>query len=260
MEIVQQPSGLRLATSLNAKLSLIRAATAGYFEVAIGDIQRRTGNRELTRIRQIGMYLAKELTVASYPDVGAFFGAKDHTTIMAACRRVAELQIQGDPSTQRALQEIRQRLEGGLASSTETDIRERLARIEQLLERPVREKLPVDREGVTLHFVIHALEDDKVVEVDGYLQTGEHPDGRLGELFLKVGKQGDHQALLDDWAISTSIALQHGAPLEDLLGKFVNKRYEPSGAVTGVEGIKRCTSPLDLVCRWLLFKYSEKGS
>lgn len=125
--------------------------------------------------------------------------------------------------------------------------------------RGMREKLSETREGLTLHFAITTLaEDGTLAEVDGYVQTGVYEDGRLGELFLKVGKSGDAIAVMDQWAISTSVALQYGAPIDVLLGKFVGTRFEPSGAVRGVEGILRCTSPLDLVARWLLVKYGPK--
>lgn len=131
---------------------------------------------------------------------------------------------------------------------------------------PVRRRLPDERRGRTLHFVIqHAVrqsDDDvnplfDVVPVDGYVQTGEYEDGSLGEVFVKVGKSGDYHAVLDQWAVSTSVALQHGAPMAELLRKFVGARFEPSGP-TNVPGVRSCTSPLDLVARWLLACYAPE--
>jgi ribonucleoside-diphosphate reductase alpha chain len=118
-----------------------------------------------------------------------------------------------------------------------------------------REKLPDDREGVTHHFVImSAHPDGGTYDVDGYITTGQYPDGRLGELFVKVGKSDGSHAMLDQWAISVSYALQYGAPLDGFLGKFVGARFEPSGATKNKE-IPRCTSPVDYVARYLLLRY-----
>lgn len=110
------------------------------------------------------------------------------------------------------------------------------------------------RPGVTLHFTIT---DSAGRETDGYLTTGEYADGRLGEVFVKTGKAGSSAAMLDQWAIGVSMAIQYGAPLSVLLGKHVGTLFEPAGAVEGVEGIRRCTSPLDLICRYLLRRYGE---
>lgn len=126
-----------------------------------------------------------------------------------------------------------------------------------------REKLPGTRNGVTQHFTIisrsrRSDDADGVQETEGYIQTGEYEDGRLGEIFLKVGKAGSSEAWHDEWAKCASIAFQHGVPVDVLLDKHVNTRFEPSGAVKGVAGIARCTSPLDLICRWLVAKYGTK--
>jgi len=61
--------------------------------------------------------------------------------------------------------------------------------------------------------------------------------------------------MYDQWAVAISIAAQYGAPLNELLGKFINTQFEPSGAVKSVDGIMRCKSPLDLVARYLLQKH-----
>jgi ribonucleoside-diphosphate reductase alpha chain len=126
----------------------------------------------------------------------------------------------------------------------------------------LRERLQRDREGEILRFRIisNAVDGSGLYETKGYIQSGVYPDGRLGEVFVKVGRPGASEALMDQWAISTSVALQHGAPVDELLRKFVGTQFEPSGAVVGVDGIKRCTSPLDLVSRYLLSKYGTKES
>lgn len=123
----------------------------------------------------------------------------------------------------------------------------------------MREKLEDTREGITHHFTIYTKNEDNsgVHEVDGYIQTGLYKNGRLGEVFVKVGKQGDFHALVDQWAIAVSVALQYGAPMEDFLKKFVGARFEPSGATTNKE-IPRCTSIVDYTSKWLLHKYCNK--
>jgi len=126
----------------------------------------------------------------------------------------------------------------------------------------MRKRLSDTRKGRTQHFTIIARNEDGdgVYEVKGYIQSGEYDDGTLGEVFVKMGKPGSSEAVYDAWATSASIALQHGAPVEELLGKHVNTRFEPSGAVRGVDGISRCTSPLDLMSRWLISKYGRAES
>ena len=121
----------------------------------------------------------------------------------------------------------------------------------------MRERLDDTREGVTQKFKITARAEDGsgTYEVKGFIQSGLYGDGRLGEIFVKIGKPGASEAVYDAWATSTSIALQRGATVDELMQKFLNTRFEPSGAVQDVAGIRRCPSPLDLVARYILTKY-----
>lgn len=126
-----------------------------------------------------------------------------------------------------------------------------------------KQRLPEERRGVTHHFSILTKRTDpegldRLVEIDGYLQTGEYEDGRLGEIFLKVGKAGAESAWIDQWALLFSVALQYGAPVEELAKKFVGTNFEPYGA-TKNKDIPRCTSVLDYVARYLLAKYGRKS-
>lgn len=122
----------------------------------------------------------------------------------------------------------------------------------------MREKLDDLREGITHHFtVFYAPNENTVEEIDGYIQTGCYADGRLGEVFLKIGRPGDQYAMLDQWAIAFSIALQYGAPLEDLCRKFVGSRFAPFGATRNAD-IRQCTSLVDYAARWILMKYGKK--
>lgn len=123
-------------------------------------------------------------------------------------------------------------------------------------KRGMREKLEDIREGITHHFTVIALVNGQLEEIDGYIQTGCYADGRLGEIFIRIGKPGDQFAMLDQWAIAFSIALQYGAKLEDLCRKFIGARFEPSGATRNPD-IPRCTSLVDYATRWLLQKYGK---
>lgn len=126
-------------------------------------------------------------------------------------------------------------------------------------ERGMRKRLEETRIGVTQKFTVIAKDDDgEIYEVEGYVQSGLYPDGKLGELFVKIGKAGSSETLLDQWAVAVSTALQYGAPVDAFLKKFDNTRFEPSGGVKGVAGITRCTSLVDLIARWALSKYGQK--
>jgi hypothetical protein len=132
-------------------------------------------------------------------------------------------------------------------------------------KRGMRERLPDDRNGETLHFVITTKDpaSEGVIYVDGYIQTGtyplddprEHLRGKLGEVFVKMGKAGKKTAAwIDQWAISFSCSLQLGADIDWLCGKFIGSRFDPFGP-TNVKGIPKCSSPVDLICRYLKAKY-----
>jgi hypothetical protein len=137
--------------------------------------------------------------------------------------------------------------------------------------RAVQEKLPKERAGLTHHFEIYSKMpktpgeiEDRFEWVDGYLTVNVYPEdderkrlrGRVGEIFIKVGKEGDEKALLDQWAICFSVALQYGAPFEELCRKFLGTKFEPAGA-TKHKDIPRCTSVVDYVARFLLLRYGS---
>lgn len=89
-----------------------------------------------------------------------------------------------------------------------------------------------------------------------YLHTGEFDDGNLGEIFLDMHKEGAaFRSLMNNFAISTSIGLQYGVPLEEYVDAFVFTRFEPAGQVTGNDRITRATSILDYIFRELAVSY-----
>ena len=114
---------------------------------------------------------------------------------------------------------------------------------------PVRRRLPKKRAGRTFKF--------RVADTEGYLTTGEFPDGTVGEIFLKVAKQGSTLAgIMDAFAISISMGLQYGVPLSAYVKQFVNTRFEPSG-MTDDPDFRIATSILDYVFRLLALDYLE---
>jgi ribonucleoside-diphosphate reductase alpha chain len=115
------------------------------------------------------------------------------------------------------------------------------------LPQPVRHRLPRKRRSTTFKF--------RVADTEGYLNVGEFPDGGVGEVFLKVAKQGSTLAgIMDAFAISISMGLQYGVPLAAYVKQFVNTRFEPSG-MTDDSDFRIATSILDYVFRLLALEY-----
>jgi ribonucleoside-diphosphate reductase alpha chain len=112
---------------------------------------------------------------------------------------------------------------------------------------PMRRKLPKTRPSQTISF--------RVGEAKGYITTGEYPGDGVGELFVKLGKQGSTlSGLLDAFAISMSIGLQYGVPLEAYVSKFMNMRFEPAG-MTDDEEVRFATSIVDFLARKVALEY-----
>jgi ribonucleoside-diphosphate reductase alpha chain len=117
--------------------------------------------------------------------------------------------------------------------------------------QPVRVRLPRKRISRTIKF--------RVADTEGYVTVGEYPDGSVGEMFLKVAKQGSTLAgIMDAFAISMSMGLQYGVPLSAYVKQFVNTRFEPSG-MTDDPDFRIATSILDYVFRVLAFEYLEES-
>ncbi|MEM6903676.1 MAG: vitamin B12-dependent ribonucleotide reductase, partial [Pseudomonadota bacterium] len=89
-----------------------------------------------------------------------------------------------------------------------------------------------------------------------YLRTGEYEDGRLGEIFIDMHKEGAaFRSLMNNFAIAVSIGLQYGVPLEEFVEAFTFTRFEPAGPVDGNEAVKMATSVLDYMFRELAISY-----
>ena len=92
-------------------------------------------------------------------------------------------------------------------------------------------------------------------DAEGYITAGEYPGDGIGEIFLKVSKQGSTlSGVMDAFAIAVSLGLQYGVPLEAFAGKFVNMRFEPSG-LTNDPDIRFASSIVDYVFRRLALEY-----
>jgi len=127
--------------------------------------------------------------------------------------------------------------------------------VEKLVERVVvmrdRERMPDRRKGYTQKAVVGG---HKV-----YLRTGEYDDGRLGEIFIDMHKEGAAlRSIINNFAIAVSLGLQYGVPLEEYVDAFTFTRFEPQGPVQGNDSIKYATSILDYVFRELAVSYLER--
>ena len=113
--------------------------------------------------------------------------------------------------------------------------------------KPARQRLPKSRQSVTTSFAVAGAE--------GYMTTSSYPDGRLGEIFLKMSKQGSTLAgIMDAFSIAVSIGLQYGVPLETFVSKFMNLRFEPAG-MTDDSDVRMAQSMLDYIFRRLALDY-----
>jgi ribonucleoside-diphosphate reductase alpha chain len=116
-----------------------------------------------------------------------------------------------------------------------------------IVQRPVRQKLPRRRISKTFSF--------RVADCHGYVTVGEYEEGRPGEIFLKVAKQGSTLAgIMDAFAISVSHGLQYGVPLKAFVEMFTNMRFEPAG-MTDDPDIRFASSLVDYIFRRLAVEY-----
>ena len=131
------------------------------------------------------------------------------------------------------------------AAAAEKIVERVIERIERIRER---DKLPDRRKGYTQKAVVGG---HKV-----YLRTGEYEDGRIGEIFIDMHKEGAaFRSLMNNFAIAISLGLQYGVPLEEYVEAFTFTRFEPAGFVQGNDAIKSATSVLDYVFRELAISY-----
>jgi len=135
-------------------------------------------------------------------------------------------------------------------ASRTTVVTERIVEriVEKIRDQASRERLPHRRKGYTQKAVVGG---HKV-----YLRTGEYEDGRPGEIFIDMHKEGAaFRSLMNNFAIAISIGLQYGVPLEEFVDAFTFTRFEPAGLVIGNDSIKNATSVLDYIFREMAVSY-----
>ncbi|GAB2789756.1 vitamin B12-dependent ribonucleotide reductase [Streptomyces daliensis] len=120
--------------------------------------------------------------------------------------------------------------------------------VEKVIEyRPVRRRLPKGRPGITTSFTVGGAE--------GYMTANSYPDDGLGEVFLKMSKQGSTLAgMMDAFSIAVSVGLQYGVPLETYVSKFTNMRFEPAG-MTDDPDVRMAQSIVDYIFRRLALDF-----
>ncbi len=156
--------------------------------------------------------------------------------------------LEGDEEDEDVLDQLIEAPAGERATQVAERVIERV--IERVVERRMtdRERLPGRRKGYTQKAVVGG---HKV-----YLRTGEYEDGRLGEIFIDMHKEGAaFRSLMNNFAIAISIGLQYGVPLEEFVEAYTFTRFEPSGMVEGNDTIKMATSVVDYIFRELAISY-----
>jgi ribonucleoside-diphosphate reductase alpha chain len=144
---------------------------------------------------------------------------------------------------------VGQPLSGGKGANegTDSNVKATLGDVAELAHRPVRKRLPRTRTSKTISF--------SVAGAEGYMTAGEYEDGTLGEVFIKVSKQGSTLAgVMDAFSISISLGLQYGVPLEAYVSKFTNMRFDPAG-LTDDADIRMAQSIMDYIFRRLALHY-----
>ncbi len=124
--------------------------------------------------------------------------------------------------------------------------------VEKVVYKPIRKKLPDERRSITHKFVVAGNK--------GYITVGMFEDGKPGEIFIKMAKEGSTiSGIMDAFATSLSLNLQYGVPLEILIKKFSHMRFEPSGFTKNPE-IPIVKSIIDYIFRWLALKFLDKDT
>ena len=134
--------------------------------------------------------------------------------------------------------------------TTSIDEKEKAKPVEKVVYKPLRRRLPDQREATIHKFTVNGNE--------GYLMVGLYSDGTPGEIFVVMSKEGSTiSGLMDAFATSVSIALQYGVPLKVLVNKFIHTRFEPAGMTNNPE-IRFAKSVVDYIFRYLGLKYLSK--
>ena len=153
------------------------------------------------------------------------------------------------------LSTVKKDVPASAAEAHDAELAEKVAKLEEALanqttvvvKQPIRERLPRRRRSSTFSF--------RVADCEGYVHVGEYEDGRPGEVFMKVSKQGSTLAgIMDAFSIAVSLGLQHGVPLKTYVSKYTNMRFEPAG-MTDDPDLRIAASLVDYIFRRLAVDY-----
>ncbi|MCA2215302.1 vitamin B12-dependent ribonucleotide reductase [Jidongwangia harbinensis] len=173
----------------------------------------------------------------------------------ASVEEIEEIHFQGWKLGLKALAiyrdncKVGQPLSAAKTNKATTEVAEKVEPVvEKVIEyRPVRKRLPKKRPSETVSFSVGGAE--------GYLTASSYPDDGLGEVFLKMSKQGSTLAgVMDAFSVAISIGLQYGVPLETYVSKFTNMRFEPAG-MTDDPDIRMAASVMDYIFRRLALDF-----
>ncbi len=166
----------------------------------------------------------------------------------ATVEEVEEVYFEGWKLGLKALAIYRDNCKVGQPLSAKKKEEKAKAEPEKVVEyRPVRNRLPKGRPGVTTSFTVGGAE--------GYMTANSYPDDGLGEVFLKMSKQGSTLAgMMDAFSIAVSVGLQYGVPLETYVSKFTNMRFEPAG-MTDDPDVRMAQSIVDYIFRRLALDF-----
>jgi ribonucleoside-diphosphate reductase alpha chain len=187
-----------------------------------------------------------KMMAATQPFISGAISKTCNVPESATVDEVADIYYQGWKLGLKALAiyrdncKVGQPLSDAKATSASTQATGKTSAVEY---RPIRKRLPKSRPSRTTSFTVGGAE--------GYMTSGSYPDDGLGEVFLKLGKQGSTLAgVMDAFSIAVSIALQYGVPLETFVQKFTNLRFDPAG-LTDDPDVRMAQSIMDYIFRRL---------
>jgi ribonucleoside-diphosphate reductase alpha chain len=165
----------------------------------------------------------------------------------ATVEDVEDIYFQGWKLGLKALAIYRDNCKVGQPLTDARAVARRSSSVGETMEHPIRKRLPKSRSGQTVSFSVGGAE--------GYMTANAYEDDGLGEIFLKMSKQGSTLAgVMDAFSIAISIALQYGVPLETYVGKFINMRFDPAG-MTDDPDVRIAQSVMDYIFRRLALDY-----
>ncbi len=167
----------------------------------------------------------------------------------ASVEEVEQVYVEGWKQGLKALAIYRDNCKVGQPLSADKKVTTDTGAVIEVEGAPVRRRLPKARPSTTTSF--------RVGDIEGYLTAGSYPDDGLGEIFVKVSKQGSTlSGVMDAFAIAVSLGLQYGVPLEVYVAKFVNMIFEPNG-LTDDKDVRIAQSLVDYLARRLAIDYLD---